>query len=118
VINKSDLLFIEPSAKISKEPVIDRTTKKMTAALRLATKGPGYRGVHQCACGVYSHNCNYFLAGEETTNSLCVHYLAFHRDEVPPEQIERVMRLGAGEANPTGKELQRPESPRPRPKYR
>lgn len=116
MINKSGLLFIEPSAKTSNAPVIDRATKKMAAAFRQATRGPGYRGCHTCACGVFSSNCNYFLPGGETTNSLCIHYLAFHRDGVPPEQIERIMRLGSGEANPTAKELQRPESPR-RPKY-
>ncbi len=114
MINKSGLLFIEPSAKTSGSPVIDRVTKKMTAAFRLATRGPGYRGFHVCSCGATSSNCNYFLPGGETTNSLCVHYLAYHRDEVPPEQVERVMRLGAGEANPTAKELQRPEPARPK----
>ena len=107
MISEQGILYIEPSARTSAEPVIDDLTRKMAAAYRLGTPGPGYRGVHTCACGVMSSNCDYTLPGGDQTNSLCVHYLAFHRDEVPASQLEKVRRLNSDEVEPTEDELKR-----------
>lgn len=113
MICEQGVLYIEPSARVSVEPVIDEITRKMTSAFRLGIPGLGYRGVHTCACGVKSSNCDYTLPNGEQTNSLCVHYLAFHRDEVPVSQLEKVRRLNFGEAEPTEGELKRGNRQKP-----
>ena len=55
-----------------------------------------------------STNCDYILPGGQQANSLCIHYLAFHRDEVPAEELAKVSALAAGEAEPSPEELARP----------
>lgn len=93
MITTDGILYIEPVGAPSAEPVIDDLTRRMASALFLGEPGPGYRGFHTCSCGVHSSNCNYTLPNGETTNSLCVHYLAFHREDVPQEQLDRVAAL-------------------------
>ncbi|MEZ4114435.1 MAG: hypothetical protein R3B65_03305 [Candidatus Paceibacterota bacterium] len=39
------------------------------------------------------------------TNSLCIHYIACHRDEVPQEQLDVLLRLPFGEVEPKMDEL-------------
>ncbi len=108
MITDQGILYIEPSDMASAEPVIDELTQKMTAAFRSATDGVVYRGVHQCRCGAVSSNREHVLPNGEETNSLCIHYLAFHRAEVPAFQLEKVRRLDCGEAKPTAEEIQNP----------
>jgi hypothetical protein len=104
------MLFIEPSQAASPEPVIDHLTRKMCAAFRKASQGNGaYGGVHMCFCGATSSSSGHFLPGGELTNSLCVHYLAHHRSEVPPQQLARIEELACGEAEPTELELIGPQ---------
>ena len=55
-----------------------------------------------------SDNTDYILLNGQQTNSLCIHYLAFHRDEVPAEELAKVTALEAGEAEPSAEELTRP----------
>lgn len=102
MISVVDLLFIEPREPASASPVIDALTRRMTAAYRAAQPGRAvYGGVHHCVCGEASTNQDYILTDGEKTNSLCVRYLAFHRGEVPPEQLRRVAARSADEADPT-----------------
>lgn len=102
------ILYIEPGPYTSEEPVIDELTRKMTAAFRLAEPGPGWRGFHVCRCGVNSSNCDYTLPDDRQANSLCIHYLAYHRDEVPEAELAKVAALASGDAEPTAEELARP----------
>lgn len=114
------LLFIEPSANRTVEPIIDSYTRKMTAALRKAEKGTlsdyhkewvsyeqggCFFGWHEDNCGCTSDNTDFKLSNGEITNSLCIHYLAFHRWEVPTEQLKKVAALRDGEEDPTDTEL-------------
>jgi hypothetical protein len=99
---------MEPGRATSSEPVIDELTKKMTAAFRRGKSGPRWRGWHTCACGAKSDNTDYALPNGEETNSLCVHYLAYHRAEVSQSQLEKVAALDSGEADPSEKELAPP----------
>lgn len=124
MINDKGLLFIEPKNFASREPIIDAFTKKMTAALRKFTeKGSMYRdgtfepgmatkGWHTCECGAGSHNVDYLLVNGMATNSLCIHYLAFHRDEIPESELEKVKTLPCGEIDPTPEELAQPTEER------
>jgi hypothetical protein len=113
MITGDGILFIEPSSEVSLEPLIDEITLKMVDAWRgrrTAPPGEWWRGVHTCACGVRSDNKPHFVGENKDilTNSLCVHYIAFHRDEVPPEEIEKVARLEVVGDDPTDEELHWP----------
>lgn len=111
VISPAVILMIEPSAAVSPEPVIDVLTRKMTAAWR-ARRGEFafYRGYHTCACGAESDNDDHRVGKADLlTNSLCVHYLAFHRAEVPQTELDKVAALEDGEAEPTNEELCAPK---------
>ena len=115
MIDNELLLFIEPSQEPSEEPLIDELTRKVAASFRKARKGfmgrQGWdegictRGFHLCSCGAMSSNVNYLLPNGEETNSLCIHYMAMHRAEVPEEQLERVRLLEDGEEEPSEREV-------------
>jgi hypothetical protein len=118
MITEAGILYIEPTSTTSHEPVIDELTMKMAGALRQATSGigtsrdflpgAGYRGVHKCNCGAMSSNCEYRLPGGEVTNSLATHYLAWHRDEIDPAQLDKVSMLNVEPVQPTEDELRSP----------
>lgn len=108
MITSHGILYIEPRRYCSKEPVIDVLTKKMTAAYKKAIPCKDrYRGFHVCNCGASSKNYDMMLSNGEQTNSLCIHYLAYHRDEVSEEQISKVMKLNDGEVVPTELDMQK-----------
>ena len=110
-----DVLYIRPGTRGTAEPAIDGLTRKMTAAYRASeSNGVLWRGFHVCRCGAASTNTDYVLPGGATTNSLCVHYLAFHRDEVPEAELAKVAALTSGEAEPNAEELAAPAPPRRR----
>ena len=109
VITDKGYLYIEPSGNASDEPVIDSITQKMTAAFNRAVPvEPFLKGVHVCYCGTFSTGCNYKLPNGKKTNSLCVHYLAWHRKEVPQEQLAKVADLSYGEEVPSPDRLKAP----------
>ncbi len=102
------ILMIEPTKReISSVPIIDELTRKMTAAWRNREDSSyAFRGIHECACGAWSDNKEHWVGPNRLlTNSLCIHYLAFHREEVPLEELEKVRALNSGEAEPNEKEL-------------
>jgi hypothetical protein len=116
VITDKGLLFIEPRNPASAEPVVDDLTKRMAAALNDGVGGTGdtqasfrpgggLRGWHDCVCGACSSNQNYLLSDGQVTNSLCVHYLAHHRGEVPESELRKVRSLPSYEAEPTRHQL-------------
>lgn len=106
------LLYMEPRSPATGVPVIDEYTRLMAGAFDAAREtGVRFRGRHICRCGTYSSNTDYVLPGELITNSLCVHYLAFHRHEVPEGELERVLALTQYEVvplEPTNKVLAAP----------
>ena len=100
--NRKMLLYIEPSSPASEKPLIDAYTRKMVAAYR-AGHQPAIMccGFHWCICGTASMPYDTILPSGLLTNSLCVHDLAHHRDDVPPGELEKVADLDCGEAEPT-----------------
>lgn len=103
--------MIEPSKKVSSSPLIDEPTRKMTAAWRRRRDSDySYRGFHACACRAASDNKDHWVGPGEglLTNSLCIHYLAFHREDVPLEELTKVQSLTYGEEEPNEKELAKP----------
>ena len=116
MIDQRGLLYIEPQQQPLAEPIIDELTWKMAAALNhcvaTGTYGSGqfcknnrFRGWHTCSCGACSDNVDYLIPNGEVTNSLAVHYLAYHRHEVPSQQLERVRKLPCGQEPPSDKQL-------------
>src|SRR5262245_4444690 len=99
------LLFLEPTQQASPVALIDHLTRRMCAAFRKAINPSraigGYRGRHECICGALSSTQDHCLPNGDLTNSLCVHYLAHHRPEVPPEELLRVEAFDGREAEPT-----------------
>lgn len=92
----------------------------------------GWRGFHNCSCGKASTNQEYLImTGEESsvtlyenarklsfgdkdgskevraviTNSLAIHYLAYHREDIPEDVLARVLLLEGDEVEPTEEEL-------------
>lgn len=117
VVNPNGIMMVEPTRRASDVPLIDEATRKMTAAWRAAKHSDyGYRGFHVCTCGATSDNKDHWVGensvGEEdkgkNTNSLAIHYLAYHRQDVPVDELEKVLNLTYGEAEPTEDELGTP----------
>ena len=110
VITNMGILMIEPSGRASATPLIDELTRKMTAAWRRRRDSKdSYRGFHVCACGAYSDNKDHWVSDDNLfTNSLCIHYLAFHRNDIPLEELEKVRAFAHGEKEPSDQELVHP----------
>jgi hypothetical protein len=88
------LLFIEPKNKELSEPIFDELTMKLSNALDNATQnGIFYKGVHFCVCGAKSANFDLILPNGQITNSLAMHYMSHHRDEVPEYELKKVRKL-------------------------
>ena len=105
-----EILYVNPSTDASRAPVLDNLTRKMTAALRGAAIAVTWRGSHECTgCGAKGDNADYRLSDGGITNVLSVHYLACHRSECTPEQLERVAALTCDEEEPTDQEIYRRE---------
>jgi hypothetical protein len=115
MIDPKGFLMIEPQSPPAAEPIIDALTRQVTALYRASVTDAhgGYRGFHVCKCGACSDNHDHFLPGHVLTNSLCIHYIAYHRHDLTRAQLGEVVchvaECGVGtEAEPTEDELQRP----------
>ncbi|MBU0540693.1 hypothetical protein KKF59_02405 [Patescibacteria group bacterium] len=111
--NGYDLLRIVPKNNALDTPVIDQLTSMMTAALRKCRRVSCEHGITTCSCGVRDSGEELILQGETgslITTSLCVHFLAFHRDEVPSIELAKVANLRYGTAEPTVEELVYPQA--------
>ncbi len=111
VTGEKAILMIEPRYDIGTQPVIDELTRKMTAAWRNRVDSSyGFRGFHTCSCHATSDNKEHWIGGEggPLTNSLCIHYLVYHRPYVPAGELAKVAALTYGEAEPTREELRPP----------
>lgn len=108
MIDPQGILMVEPSGKMSSSPLIDELTRKMTAAWRKRRDSQDcYRGIHMCRCGAMSDNRNHWVGEGKglLTNSLAIHYLAFHRADISEDELSKVRHLNFGEEEPTVQEL-------------
>lgn len=101
---------MEPKGKL-KNPIDDELTKLVEFAFKKAKagaanysdedpnpeirfrEGGAYKGCHHCGCGEHGGNKDYMLENGLITNSLCVHYLQWHRDEINDNDIEKLHEL-------------------------
>jgi len=89
-IDDDHLMMIEPVSAAT-DSIDDEITKKAKSVLELCTKGLSWRGVHRCFCGELSDNVDHITLNGLKTNSLLVHYVEFHRDEVPQSEIDKLL---------------------------
>lgn len=113
-LDDGHLMMIEPTNPIAAIPVIDELTRKAAGVLRFATIGNRYRGQHACTgrgCKATSDNADHHFGGM-LTNSLAVHYLARHRDDVDPDELAKIAALDVPEVEPTMAQIngQRPDA--------
>lgn len=91
------VLYIEPKY-IRKKPIIDDVTKKMLWLWHHKVEtGLNNFGSHVCSCGISSDSCEHLLVSPDgtffMTNSLCVHYVVFHRSEISKSEWKKINRL-------------------------
>jgi hypothetical protein len=96
IAKETHILYFEPQNMPSKYPVNDELTKFFLKVF--ASKIADdifYKGCHWCVCGEVSSNQDYTITmgGKEyITNSLALHYLQYHRDEVPQRDLDLIQQ--------------------------
>ena len=114
------LLYIEPQRPRSAQPTVNNFTEFLDRLMEVAvwrardqrerrdipptervlygivgadgswTPRCGTRGVHVCVCGAMSFSYDIYLGYGLFTNSLAMHYLQYHWDEVPEEERRKL----------------------------
>ncbi len=98
------LLYVYAKKNVEDVPINDNTTLELEKILEactdsgtygngIFTRGEQFLGVHQCICGTQSKSCDYLLTPHFATNTLCVHYLRYHRGEVPKNELFKVNQM-------------------------
>ena len=103
------ILFIHPTEEKTKKPILDEISYKIAYAIetgkpnfvvgfldknKKASISKGMTlGHHTCKCGATSEGSDYKIAEGLYTNSLGAHYVAFHRNDVPKSDIEKISKL-------------------------
>ena len=84
-LSNHHLMFIEPVG----EPklVDDELTNQVRDLFTRCVIGQRWRGSHECSCGARSTSWDYVTPKGLLTNSLLVHYVQFHRDEIPMSEL-------------------------------
>jgi hypothetical protein len=52
-----------------------------------------FRGVHSCSCGEHGGSRDYLLKNGMITNSLCIHYIKCHRNEICENDYLKIKEL-------------------------
>lgn len=93
--NLKYFLFIEPTNKKCNE-INDYITEHAELIYSKKKNTPErFKGFHTCVCGEKSSSMNYSVRINGKTliiNSLMVHYLKYHREEVPEHQIDLIKK--------------------------
>ena len=84
------LLMIEP-IRATSNPINDELTELAKKVLSLSKWKRAFRGFHRCSCGKNSDNKEHILPDGRITNSLIVHYISEHRQEVPEDEIRKLL---------------------------
>lgn len=91
MIDLSDkyLMMIEPMNEYLVE--FDELANKAQAIKNILIPSEyGYRGWHTCSCGKASDNKDWLLPNGVITNSLFLHYVMCHRQEIPQSEIDKI----------------------------
>jgi hypothetical protein len=100
---QTQLLYIYPEHKPSLKPIDDEYTKKSAFLMETAESGSIQRnqflhgitpnGRAQCTglnCSEYYRTWDYLLPNGMVTNEFALHYLRYHREEVPTEELNKL----------------------------
>jgi hypothetical protein len=90
------LLYIEPKLPPSENPQHDEISKKYEYIIEQwgsDTPNKSFRGFHLCSCGETSDNHDHTLKNNMHYNSLGLHYLLYHREEIPESEIRKINDL-------------------------
>ena len=99
------ILYIRPKMPPSSEPVVDSITKKLLAAIKNYQQ-IGYVkdgcfipnlysfGCYKCTCGkaIFASQ-DFRISDALITNSVAVHYIAYHRNEIPKDELSMIEKL-------------------------
>lgn len=113
---KPQFLMVEATRQAAPAPILDALTRKATALYRhkvWTSETRRFRGWHTCICGAQSDNRLHKLrdvSGPET-NSLLVHYVAYHRDEISADDRAILEAFNGPGEDPTAEELAPPGPP-------
>jgi hypothetical protein len=84
------LLFINPKREPRRFRRFVYFTVKLALNMRNATNYRSYRGWHECSgkdCGLRSSTSDLLLPNGMITNTLALHYLEYHRSEMPWSEL-------------------------------
>lgn len=94
MINLDDkhFMMIEPGQR-TVEPVNDPISKVAYEVYKMAKprEGHAYKGFHVCSCGQPSDNQDWIMPDGRITNSLVVHYVMFHRKDIPRAELAKLL---------------------------
>src|SRR5262245_35217143 len=84
---------------------------RLTSAWRRSPESDDWRPnpTTECICGAFSSSAARILPGGAEANPLCLHYLAYHRQEVPAADLDAARRLRIGVEVPSRSEMEAPE---------
>lgn len=85
------LMMIEPEYHGDVDSINDELTQIAIDVFNKCKTGNAYKGCHKCKCGKYSDNYDYYTPKGLLTNSLLVHYVQHHRDEIPRSEIAKLL---------------------------
>jgi len=105
MIDPNGFLMIEPRER-PRGLLLDSMARKVTALLRGAQADRFFMGYHECICGARSDSYDWHVtiaARKRRTNSLAIHYVACHRNEIAPEQLREIEAF-TRELEPTAQE--------------
>jgi hypothetical protein len=91
------LMMIEPENEPN-DPVFDDLSQLSKFVFLEAKENGRYRGFHFCTgedCNSKSDNVQWVLPTGHITNSLIIHYISMHRDEVPESEINKLIDISA-----------------------
>ena len=88
-LDNSHLMMIEPKNQAT-HPIDDDLTAMAQKVFTSAKPTTRYRGWHRCICGANSDNADWELPNGQITNSLLVHYVRYHRNEIPQSEIDKL----------------------------
>lgn len=77
---------------LKEEEISDKYTDFLKKTLHKAKSYKKYKGWHTCICGAVSTSSDLYLHGY-ITNSLALHYMQYHRSEVPQSEITKLDNL-------------------------
>lgn len=105
---KGVLLYIHPAGAASAVSVADDLSRRLACELSRVVamgsvnyagrfcEGERTMGVHVCTgagCGARSRSYDLKLPCGLATNSLALHYMMYHRDEVPKDDLNKVQSM-------------------------